>query len=108
MPQEQITWEQKFAAIKAVCEYGDANLQMRKPGDWYVHAKADLVQYGSIMSGSCGGDGSSPQEAVEAAWGRMTRPGYHIVVFASNANKRRHVRWNGFMWEQVAEDLEEK
>lgn len=93
-----MTWEEKLAALKALTP---THLEMRKPGDWYVSAYGREIQtYVSCTLLSDYGNGASPEEAVEDDWQRMTKlpPGGYIVLHATT-DKRRHVVWNGYMWE---------
>ena len=87
-----MNWEQKLAALQA---FADTSICMRKPGDWYVHMRAELKGDGVLSSAS--GNGRTPEEAVEDHWRKVTAPGAVIVRDAMNA-ARREVRWNGFMW----------
>lgn len=94
-------WEQKFAALKALDS--DASLKMRKPGDWYVSMTG--VEVGSSASGlltSPSAGGETPQEAVEARWDLFANlaTNQYLVIDAMK-DTRRHVRWNGFMWEDL-------
>lgn len=93
-----MTWEQKLQAMNALEPVG---LHMRKPGDWYTRqGRVDLG--GDGMLSTIGAGGATPEEAVESLWERMTTltPGMYIVVGAGS-DDRKHVRWNGFMWEEL-------
>lgn len=84
-----MTWEQKFAAIKAIAR--SATVEMRKPGDWYVGAGMEHADGSSFLIGNYG-NGSTPEEAVEDHW-RLYGDGTPFKVRDS------WFRWNGFMWE---------
>jgi len=90
-----MNWEQKLMAIQAL---GDTFLKMREPGNWYVHTTG-LEVGGDGMLRGVGGDGSSPERAVEDRWEKILAigPPLYLVINAYRDN-RRQVRWNGYMW----------
>lgn len=93
-----MTWEQKLQAMNAL---GPVDVRMRKPRDWYTtQGRVDIG--GDGMLSSVGGCGETPELAVEARWEAMTvlPPGKYIVV-AAGSDDRKHVLWNGFMWEEL-------
>lgn len=94
-----MTWEQKLAALNALSQVA---LYMRKPGDWYVLASGIEVGDGHML-GSCSGDGASPEEAVLNLWHRCVDelPPSKFLVLGAMTERRREVRWNGFMWKDV-------
>ena len=97
----ELTWEQKMAALNAL---SPCSLIMRKPGDWYVQQDTDIKDK-SILRGEYG-NGETPEEAVNDHWGRLTTitPPLYIVARASR-DDRKAVRWNGFMWDSVREEV---
>jgi hypothetical protein len=97
-----MTWEQKLAACKSLAE---CCLAIRKPGDWYVHWQAHLTEHGSVLMSGQYGNGSSPQEAVEDHWRKVTgiKPNEYWLAYAHTESMRRAARWNGYMWEPVFE-----
>jgi len=90
-----MTWEQKLQALKALTP---AHLEMRAPGDWFVNPYGREVVVGDMLRGDYG-NGPSPQEAVEDDWRRIAESGATILLHRDG--KRRTVRWNGYMWEEV-------
>ena len=94
-----MTYEQKFAALGALC-FAPA-LHMRKPGDWYVSMLGVERKEGPCLSGGCISE-PTPEAAVDAKWEWAIDPRYYLVINAMR-DKRRAVRWNGFMWEDVDE-----
>lgn len=98
-----MTWEQKAQALKAIAgDYGFA-LHMRGPGDWYVSLTRVEVSDGpdSVCVSSPTQSAATPQAAIEQAWEQHTTKAYCVIVNALN-ERRREVKWNGFMWEDVA------
>lgn len=95
-----MTWEEKLAALQAL---GDTSLRMRKPGDWYVSPSSrDVWERGSGVLVSVYGNGSTPQEAVEDDWRKMTELDANcVVVINARGSNRRQVIWNGYMWRDV-------
>lgn len=93
-----MTWEQKLAAMNAL---GTVALHMRKPGDWYTTQSRVDVGDGYTLT-SIMGSGATPEAAVEDRWRATTeiQAAQFIAINAGHAD-RKHVRWNGFMWEDV-------
>lgn len=91
-----MTWEQKFAAILALAP--DACLRMRCSGDWYVsNGHIEIKDGCGLVSPT--ERGRTPEDAVEQHWGRLTNlPSDQCLVLDAYNDKRRQVRWNGFMW----------
>ncbi len=94
----EMSWQQQFAAMKSLDD--DACLRMRKPGDWYVHIHVE-ISTPSILT-SVGGNGPTPESAVNDTWLQVSKRGTRVVLRAYR-DDRRCVTWNGFMWEDVKE-----
>lgn len=92
--------EEKFAALGALAPYA-ASLWMRNPGDWYVHLKGVEIG-GDGMLASPASSGKTPFEAIEKCWAEhATLPAGRYIVLNAMQTTRRHVRWNGFMWQEL-------
>ena len=93
-----MTWEQKLSALGSLAGSNIA-LHMRAPGDWYTLSGGVEIGDGRMLS-SCGGNGTTPEAAVCDHWERVTnlKPDEFLVVDAMPTS-RRHVRWNGYMWD---------
>lgn len=91
-----MTWQQMLMAIQAL---GETSLKMRKPGDWYVSAHTSIANAG-LLEGRYG-NGSTPEEAVEDHWERITNLAPHEYVVTSRGGERLNVKWTGFMWEHL-------
>ena len=81
-------------------------LRMRHLGNFYfASSEIETTKPGSnILSGDYG-NGSTPEEAIANCWDVLTSdPAKYIVLHAMIPEKRRAVRWNGFMWSEVRED----
>jgi len=87
-----MTYEEKFAAINALCE---ASVKMRKPGDWYVQPTSFLGGRG--FTECTYGEGSTPQEAIEDHWEKISNAHYPLYAAAGD----KHYEWDGFMWKEV-------
>ncbi len=96
-----LNWTQKFKAIVAVSRYREASLRMRDDCSWYVSSMGVDRKEGGMLSGGCQ-SGISPEDAVEQWWSWATDPKYYLITRGTD-DKRRAVRWNGFMWEDVNE-----
>lgn len=99
-------WQQKAEALSGLT---DLAICFREKRDrigghepWYVLQKIDIKD-GSCLHGAYG-NGATPQEAIEDHWKRLVDelpPDKYLI--ARWADKRRAVRWNGFMWQDVPE-----
>lgn len=92
--------DEVFFALKAIS--GEASIQMRRPRDWYVSLRGVEIGGNGMLAG-VGGDGKTPDEAISDAWNKVTavEPPLFLVINATNELTRRHLRWNGFMWQDV-------
>lgn len=86
----QMTWEQKFAAIMSVAP--SAEICMRKPGNWYVHANMMHASGSCCLVGNYG-NGATPEAAVEDHWSQY---GDGQPFFVND----EWLMWNGFMFEK--------
>jgi hypothetical protein len=96
----EMTWEQKLHAMQILRGSGTSLLCMLAPGAWLCSVPGEVGGDGMLVSPCC--QGSSPEQAVEAAWREATElpAGKHLVV--SLAGARRNYRWSGFMWVEVS------
>ncbi len=94
--------DQMMAALNALSPVGEVALHMRKPGDWYLLVKGVEIG-GDGTLGLVGGNGLNPFNAIENYWNNATRnlPTSKYLVLSALQSGRRHVRWNGFMWEDL-------
>lgn len=94
-------WQQKALAIKSLTGVFGFHLAMRGVGDWYVHHAGVSRKEGGCLVGGLQ-NGADPEDAVSQCWEWMTDPKFYLV---KNENgKRRTVKWNGFMWQDVDEE----
>lgn len=95
-----MNYEQQLEALNALAR---CSLLMRRPGDWYVNQRVD-VKNGPMLEGRYG-NGTTPMEAVANHWKVLTEleGEQYLVCDAYDSEKRRGVRWNGFMWAEVKE-----
>lgn len=93
----EMTWEQKFAALKALDGRGlGVSLKMRQPGNWYVSLSAEIVDGGLLVGPTQAAP--TPQAAIEQCW--ESYAAIDAIVRISTTPERR-VTWNGFMWDEV-------
>lgn len=105
-------FDQKSAALRALAEF---TINLRDPyynvgrndgrPSWYI-LQAIEIKDGSILRGEYG-NGHSPEEAILDHWRVIVEElpaGRYIVINAAGPN-RRAVRWNGFMWAEVHEQI---
>ena len=78
-----MTWEEKFAEIKNIAP--NANLSMRDPGNWHI-ANSHLYNNNQTICG----DGSTPEEAVEEMWGKLSAAPYVTVGYDNS----RYATWD--------------
>lgn len=93
---------QKFLAFKALCM--DAALRMDTSGRWYVDLPHVEMKRGGLLSSGAAPRSVVQSEAVDLAWEWWTsgKNGDYIVIDAYT-DRRRAVRWAGFMWQAVEE-----
>lgn len=95
-----MTWEQQFAALKALDI--DTYLTTLPDGKWLCRVRG-LELGGDGVLVSISGRGKSPQEATENLWMQIeAMPSDRYLVLGAMRDTRRHVRWNGFMWIDLA------
>lgn len=97
-----MNWEQKLLALQAIAFALGCSLKMRSPGDWYVSLDGIDIKKGNMLIGAYG-NGSNPEEAVNATWDRYVtnisaEECVAITTLTNDGRKRRYVRWNGYMW----------
>lgn len=101
-----MNWGQKLEALKALCGEFNVSLKMRAPGDWYVETTGLEIKVNASILSSHTSRAPSPEKAVEDAWRAYVEdlpPDRYLVVGAMRSS-RRHVRWNGFMWQDLPVD----
>lgn len=97
-----MTYEHKFAAIRALRHFSNAAvLWMSRPGCWHVSNIGAEIKDGSMLKG-VGGSGSTPEAAIEDCWKEITDERVLLIIDAFG-DRRRAVRWNGYMWQDVPE-----
>lgn len=99
-------WQQKAEALACLAElavcFREKQWRIGGPEPWYIQQSID-IRDGGCLHGAYG-NGYTPQEAIENHWRRLVDelpPDKYLVV--RNGDKRRAVRWNGFMWQDVPE-----
>lgn len=95
-------YRQQFIAMNAL---SPCAIKIDVNCNWYVSQPAVEVKRGGLLC-TDSGRGETPQHAIQEHWKRHTemKPGEYLVVNAGEPT-RLAVRWNGFMWESVREDL---
>ena len=102
-PFGALNWEEKLAAFKCL---SDCSLRMREPGNWYLSDNVEVGGDGFLESPTVAE--STPEQAVETMWARLVTNLPHdryLVINAMN-ERRRHVRWNGYMWQDLPVEQE--
>lgn len=72
---------------------------------WYVVTPGVEIKDGGVLK-STGAHGMLPHTAVIETWVQVTtdlKPHQYLVINAADPDRRRAVRWNGFMWADVIE-----
>jgi hypothetical protein len=101
-----MNYEQKFQAMVSLIPFsGSAAIHMRKPGDWYFSLPGVEIKQGGCLL-SAHGNGTTPEAAVNDLWQQYTTiPKEQYLVINSYGENRRAIKWNGFMWEDVHENI---
>lgn len=100
----ELSWQQKAKAIQVLTGWPNFSLKMRDIGSWYVEHRFIERKEDGVLSSGCQNE-PTPAEAVDSCWEWMTDPKYYLIVRAQFV-ERRAVKWNGFMWEDVSEEME--
>ncbi len=77
---------------------------MRKVDDWYIGQQTEIGGDGMLIGKY--GNGTTPEEAIENHWFKLVddiEPAKYIVTCAMR-DKRKHWRWNGYMWRELPQD----
>jgi hypothetical protein len=93
--------EQKAEALAALCEF---SIKFREPinrvgskAPWYV-VQSVVVCDGRFETGTYG-NGNNPADAIDDHWRRLAQElPEDSWLIVRQGDKRRSVRWNGFMW----------
>lgn len=88
-------------AISALGRF-DFHIKIRETGEWYACCAAEIKR--GICLVGVHGNGQTPEEAVDDLWLELTslQLGEYLVLGAYT-DRRRAVKWNGFMWDGVRE-----
>lgn len=101
-----LNFDQKSEALASLApleiRYREEENRIGHSAPWYVNHDVE-VKNGSMLTGTYG-NGSSPAEAIEDHWHVLTdlKAGEYLVINAYG-DRRRAVRWNGYMWADVDE-----
>lgn len=95
-----MNYQQKFLAMKALVGT-EVSIKARGYADWFVVVhRVEIGGNGLLASPTS--TGVTPEDAIDKTWDMLVnlRPHQYLVVGALT-DSRRHVKWNGFMWEDV-------
>src|ERR1700761_3519605 len=94
-------WQQKAFAIQSLANWQNFSIKMRGIDNWYVASSLDRKEGSCLSRGLT--NGKTPEEAVNQYWDWATDPKFYLVINCYT-DKRRAVKWNGFMWQDISED----
>ncbi len=97
----ELTWEQKAAALLNLSGWSEFALKMREDGTWYVHDAVEIRDRSCMIGVTVSAE--NPVMAILKHWLQLTQIEPHQYLVVKVCGKRRAVRWNGFMWADVAE-----
>lgn len=103
MDDREMTWQEKFAAIRALGDSPNATtLNMRAVGSWSINLDPTIDIGGNGVIVHPVATGPDSESVVNNLWEKMTNlsDGEYIVVNGMS-RRRRHVVWNGFLWEDL-------
>jgi hypothetical protein len=97
-----MNWEEKLEAFKGLVGEFNVSLNMRAPGNWYVHTSFLEIGGNGLLS-SVAGTGRTPEMAAENHWREYVTdlPLDHYLVVQLPGRGRRHFRWQGYMWREL-------
>jgi hypothetical protein len=93
----ELTLHQKACAMNALASI---SIQMDMAHGWFVKQSVEQKRKSdsSILEGICG-RGETPDEALADHWDHLIDlPIGAFLVINAYDDRRRHVRWNGYMW----------
>lgn len=92
------SWQHKAAALNAL---SPIQIHIRNVCDWFVNQSVEIGGDG-MLTGNYG-NGDSPEDAVEDHWRKLVEdlPEDRYLVIRASREDRRHVRWNGYMWQDL-------
>lgn len=95
-----MTWQQQFMALRALGGM-DTRIHARSENDWYVLIPGVEIG-GNGMLMRVGKSGATPEDAIKQTWQQVLGlSGDKYLVIDTMRDTRRHVKWNGFMWEDL-------
>lgn len=101
-----LTWEEKLEAIKALSR--DVSLEMRSPGDWFLHTSGLGISDGTLIKMGVGLHGNSPADVVEHAWEELISiDGFDKAIRIERSPEYipYFYIWNGFMWKDITKSF---
>lgn len=87
---------------------GDASIKYRDGvtnNKWYVALPGVGVSNGRTESGKSSVGGNTVEEAVTAGFAALTQLKEDEHVVTRNSGVTRRLRWNGFMWKDIPEEV---
>jgi hypothetical protein len=92
-----MTWKDKLAKLR---ELTKTTVHRRTSGSCYVSGYGrETQEEGRCGLLSDGGNGITPEAAVEDDWNRIAGlPSWKYIVLDAMGDNRRHVRWDGTKW----------
>jgi hypothetical protein len=102
-----LTTQQKALALDALCGK-ELSICLDCKGQWFVSMPHVEVKCGSTLHSSTGEHCTTPEAAIEASFDFLTTlPDDKYIVFkAYGKEARRAYKWNGFMWNEIKENLD--
>ena len=96
----ELNFQQKAEALNALAKIA---ILMRKANDWYISQSTEVKQ-GSMLAGLYG-NGETPADAIYDHWQQLVTdlPPDQYIITNPGSDNRRAVKWNGYMWKEVAE-----
>ena len=96
----KLNHNQKLDALRALT--GHAELRRRKDGSWYVRLRGVEIGGNGFLTTVTQG-GRTAAAAVNECFEQHTAlpDDRYVVIHAGYPEKRRQLRWNGFMWADV-------
>lgn len=96
-------WEQQARALAALA---GLRVGLNRRGEWYAVLDDIEIGDGHILASAVSHGGGSLSSAIMRLWAVVVdelKPNEMLVKHATDKERRRAFRWNGFMWADVVE-----
>lgn len=102
-------YQHKAEALAGLCDlfikYRERQWRIGSAEPWYVQQDINVKEAGASTLVGTYGNGLTPEAAINDHWRALVEDLGHneYLIVASGTDRRRAVKWNGFMWADYPE-----